>query len=450
MTRQVPAPPNVFDPASNQTMRIEPIPELDQEKTAVLDRSNLLAMPTTESTQTIDARALDLSAAPALPFRPGDPDVSMAGTMRQSIPRPADFTGTQTISVGNLLADAHAALPFGQAPSPVALAKPGPADTGFDLPNAFRAHLSDQASSGGQTIGETYAAGAFVASMPQPPHEPLQPVHAAVVTTLQRAGDPVILLYLHRPAMVRIVRKPLWQAIVDALECEKIDPETDDPLLSNDPTEILEQTRASAILKQGRSIDQIMALNQLQAAANRPGRFAAPLETFEGELEIAFDEIDMLRARLAMSSPAAAGDERLQTAITSARRLLESADTAYAVPLVRQYGEEVRQAYVAGKHSPRIEEMEMLVVRSMLERRLYQKRTVLGGEHLYARLHEAGQSKPLVVYIPAEAGPFLPLSARFRCRMIAEIHFGQDERESSLLALRCVAVGSVVRRHQRS
>ena len=193
-----------------------------------------------------------------------------------------------------------------------------------------------------------------------------------------------------------------------------------------------------------------MAVEQLQAAANKPGRFAAPLESFEGELEVAFDEIDTLRARLAMSSPAAVRDERLQTAISSAKRLLESSDTAYAVPLVRQYDGEVRQAYIAGKHTPRIDEMETLIVRTLLERRLYQKQTVLGGEHLCARLHEAGQSKPLIVYIPAEAGSFLPLSARLRCRMIAEIHFGQDERESSLLALRCVALGTVVRRGQRS
>jgi hypothetical protein len=133
-------------------------------------------------------------------------------------------------------------------------------------------------------------------------------VHAAVFATPHRPPDPVVLVYVHRPAMTRIVRKPAWQAIVDALEYEKIDPETDDPLLSNDPTEIIEQTRVSAILKQGRTIDQAMAMDQLQAAANKPGRFAAPLESFEGELEISFDEIDTLRARLAMSSPAAFRD----------------------------------------------------------------------------------------------------------------------------------------------
>ncbi|HRI68776.1 MAG TPA: hypothetical protein PK156_31320 [Polyangium sp.] len=472
MTRQVPPPPNVPDPATispvdgltsaqppnpglGSTVIIQPmeprnaVADFDSEKTAVIDKSKLLPHPSEESTVTIDTRTLDLGSAPALPFRPGAGEPAIAHAPRPSSPRPADFTGTREFSILNQAMDGPSVLPFADSAARVAPAKPPSVDNRLNLPDAFRMHLRDQPVQPGQTIGEALAAGKMAAPVLPPLPEPSQPVVAPILAPPAPPAESLVLLYLHRPSMPRVARKPAWQTIVDDLESQRIDPESDDPLLSNDPMEVIEQARASVILKQSRAIDQSTAMDLLQAAADKPGRFAPPLESFAGELEVAFDEIEALRARLAMMTPMGVRDERLQSAISAAKRLLDSPDTAYAVPLVRQNDQELREAYLAGKHSPRFDELDALVFRTLLERRFYQKQTVLGGEHVYARLHDAIQVRPLVVYIPAEAAPFLPLSARFRCRMIAEIQFGQDERETSPLALRCLALGHIVPRLRR-
>lgn len=425
------------------TLKIDRKAVLIEEKTTMLDTSMLMPQP--EATRAIDVRALDLGLSSPLPFRDGPAEISPVSPAPLH-PRDVQFTGTQSITRLDVeRAMAQAALPFAPT-TPAAASLPAtppvvPSLVQQTAPDAFY-NAQPAPVSPGKTIGETFVAGSFIPTttpVVEPPKLFQSPLVPAEVRT-----EPVILLYLHRPAMTRIERKSTWQSMMDAIEERPIDTDADDPMLSNDPSEILQQTRASAILQQAETSNREQALTTLETAAAKPGRFAPPLELFDGEIEVLFDELAAIRARLAMLPASVQRDEPTQSLVTEAKRLLESTDTNYALPLLRQVDEALRRALVAGKHIARPDELDALTARSLLEKRLYQKSLVLGGEHLRAQFVSAESTEPLVVYLPAEAALFLPMSVRFRCRMIAEIQFNPDERNTGLFVLRCLALGKVM------
>lgn len=440
MTRQREAPPS---PTTNPTAPTDP---LDNAKTVEIRRADVLSSTVVlqpQTTLTLDTRALGANAPAPLPFQPGPTPAIATPDVSAMPPRPGEFTGTVALSVAQVL-QGQTALPFDQA-KPIV---PSPAPS--ELPDVFRAHLAGASATPAppaRTIGEVVAAGGFAFPPPSPAAQVMvRPEQPLLSPTLETPQEAIVLLYLHRPSMQRIARKPAWQPILDALEEQPLDPEADDPALSADPAEIQEQTQVYAILKQGRITDREGATLALEKAANKPGRFAPPVDLFEGELEPSLDNLAELRAWMAIVPAVVSGDERLQSALTAATSFLDSPAASYAPPFVRRHIADIRDAFAAGKHARRLDEIEYLVVRSLLEQRQYQKRNVLGGEHLRALLHCFGQTEPSVVYVPLEAASFLPLQPRFRMRMVAEIHFAQDEQETQLLAWRCLALSSVTRR----
>jgi len=441
------------------TVEIEAPDDPPEEKTIAFLTSKLDPLAA-QSTLTIDVRKLDTGDS-ALPFQPAPPGAGLASLPDREEPktlRRADpFSTTMTLSAAeHALASVEAQLPFTQPePKPIfepqyilpgqyvdPEAPPPAAPTALETPvgavlGAALRNLSPEP----KTIGEVAVAGGALAASSDAARESVQAAHA----TKQASNEAIVLLYLHRPSMQRISRKAAWQSILDALDESPVDPEADDPALSIDPSEIQEQSQVYAILKRGRYSRRESALAALEEAADKPGRFAPPLELFEGELEPALDDLERLRALAAIMPAFAKGDEKLQEAIAAAAAFSESAGAAYAPPLVRRHEAEIRQAYGSGKRSMMKDEIDALVVRALLEKRHYQKQRVFGGEFIRAELSSLG-SPPLVVYIPHEAALLLPLSARFRARILAEIHFAQDEQEPSALALRGLAVANVVRR----
>ena len=84
------------------------------------------------------------------------------------------------------------------------------------------------------------------------------------------------------------------------------------------------------------------------------------------------------------------------------------------------------------------------VERALVEQRHYQRRRVLGGPHLRGLLFTMGARQPLVAYLPVAVADELPLSARFRVRLIAALHLAVDPREVEPAALQVAALGRVV------
>ena len=98
----------------------------------------------------------------------------------------------------------------------------------------------------------------------------------------------------------------------------------------------------------------------------------------------------------------------------------------------------------SSKRALPVKVLEEHVERLLLQKRTYQIRTVLGGPQIRAALLPGQGSLALISYLPEAVGPKLPLSLRFRARLIAEVHPSPDPQEPAPLALRVVAVGRVV------
>ncbi|NUP05678.1 MAG: DUF2169 domain-containing protein [Polyangiaceae bacterium] len=251
------------------------------------------------------------------------------------------------------------------------------------------------------------------------------------------------LVWFDRKSVRRIVRKPAWQRILDSLEDEPVDPEADDPALSDEPAEIEDRAQVFEILDRGAptGIDGVHAA--LARAGGKRRMPVPPLELVEGELTLSFDSVEMLKALVSTATPFAPGDDTLANAITTAEKFLATAGVSSAPAVAEALCARIREALAQGKKG-RAELANEQVQRALLEQRHYEKRKVLGGSHLRALLLVQGETQPLVTYLPASIAEDLPLAQRFSARVIAAVHPAVDEREVEPVALQAAALGRVV------
>lgn len=444
---------------------VSELPDFDDEKTVkvrVPDIAALNAEPVDKLNMTVTGiQPVDAAIKSALPFRENAPGAPVHFRPPGGAPPTAEFTGTLTLSLDEQVrAEIQRITPFHHSPevlpkttdpaAPIYEPQYVPVPPNAEMPDAFRTHLGAAAPAPPppRTIGESAVAGVFAIPL-EALRAPVDESHSAPALASKEARpDPLVLLYLERSSIPRIVRKPVWQKILDAMEDEAIDPEADDPALSSDPLEIQHQAQTYAILKQGRVVGIPAAEAALEAAVAKRGRFAPPIELFEGELEPIFDDVEFLRALVATLNPLATNDEKLERTLQVASQVLQAAGSTNVAPLARKQRLEVQTAYQNGQRAMFFDEIEALVLRGMLEQKKYRLQTILGGEHLCAWFSMPGHEKPELVYVPSEAAPFLPLSKRFLARMIAEIHIPQDDDENHSMVIRCLALSKVVRKRQ--
>jgi hypothetical protein len=291
-----------------------------------------------------------------------------------------------------------------------------------------------------QSIGAVLAAASASASI----GEQVSAMPAAAPARMEGRRDLLALVWLDRKTVPRIVRKPAWRRLLDALDDEPVDPEADDPLLSDEPAELEDQAQVFAILDAGAATDTEGARLSLSRTAGRRGKLLPPLELFDGALSLPFDEVETLKVMVSTATPLAEGDEALGGAIAVAEKFLASPGAASSAAVAEALTARLREVIAQGKQRATAAAVDAQVERALLEQRHYQRRKVLGGLHLRALLHAAGERAPLVAYLPAEAAEALPLAARFRARLIAAVHAGVDEQEVEPLALGVAALGRVV------
>lgn len=467
MTGSVMSPFAVEHPAPVARRPVPPEP--DDEKTVkvrIPDAAALNADLPDKLAMTVTVQQpVDQEIRAALPFREGSPNLTQNFRPQVAPPPAGDFTGTLTLPLdAQLRAEIQRATPFGATKTPApppaapqAIYEPQyvPVAQAPEFPDPFRNQIASSASSvptapAPRTIGESAVAGVF--AIPLEARQLIAETMGRTAESEAKAArpDPIVLVYLERTGVPRIVRKPVWQKILDAMEDEAIDPEADDPALSSDPMEIQQQSQAYAILKHGRVVGLPAAEAALEAAVAKPGRFAPPIELFEGEIEPIFDDVERLRALCATLGPMAKDDEKLGKTLQIANQVLEAAGSTNIAPLARRQRIELQTVYQASKRAMSFDEIEALVIRGMLEQRKYRVQTILGGEHICAWFHMPGHDKPELVYVPSAAAAFLPLSRRFLARMIAEVHVPQDDEEMNALVIRCLALSKVVRKRQAS
>jgi hypothetical protein len=182
----------------------------------------------------------------------------------------------------------------------------------------------------------------------------------------------------------------------------------------------------------------------LEAAVRDDGKFVSPLLLVAGELHFHFDELETLKATVTTAAPFAAGDELLSSAIEDARRFL-SAPHLLSPPVVTEgVTKRIEEAFGRVKRAVGQGYLEEQTERVLLEKRFYQRREVFGATYLRALLQLGSSSRLVPAYLPEGLAKKLPMFARFRARLLAELCLQEDQYEAHPGALRVTALVRVM------
>ncbi len=162
----------------------------------------------------------------------------------------------------------------------------------------------------------------------------------------------------------------------------------------------------------------------------------APLVTLAGQLTFPWSDAErlvVLHAFAQGSAPSPRDEPSLAALLARTAKTL-SADW---VPghVARELADAIERLIApAGVERTAIE-------RALVERRAYQRRNLLGGDHVRGLLAITGLTAPLPCYVPIEAAASMPLSPSFAARVFGELRRQQDDLEAHPLCLRALAVG---------
>jgi hypothetical protein len=163
-----------------------------------------------------------------------------------------------------------------------------------------------------------------------------------------------------------------------------------------------------------------------------------PLLVVEGELELGFDKLELLKATTSVAAPLAAADKRLKEALDLAAEMAKP-ELEYAPETIDRLVARVREAWSKANRQFPADHLQVLPERMLLERRQYAKRALLDGEWIRAALTVDGVALP--TYLPGSLSKRLPLYRHFAARAIVEAIPQQDQYETSPIALRVIALG---------
>jgi hypothetical protein len=166
-----------------------------------------------------------------------------------------------------------------------------------------------------------------------------------------------------------------------------------------------------------------------------------------GELALPFDDVETLKAHVAVITPLAAGDERLRAELALLRDFFATPDLGGAVPIVDALAARLWDAFGRSKRAVPADVLRAHADATLLLGRKLQRREVFGGAHLRALLTAGGA--PIPAYLPASLAATLPMYQRFRARILCEVHLSVDQQEASVTALRVLALARLVDRSRR-
>ncbi|AKT42888.1 DUF2169 family type VI secretion system accessory protein [Chondromyces crocatus] len=213
----------------------------------------------------------------------------------------------------------------------------------------------------------------------------------------------------------------------------------EDPALIEDRRDVFEiLTRATA------SAPEVEPLRSaLEEAEGEDGKFVPPLLLLAGELVFPFDELEVLKTTVAVVTPLIGADENLRATVTNAQEMLKLPELASAPVVAEGLTTRIREAWGKARRPVPEGYLESQTERALLERRSYQRRDVLGKRHLRALLVANGGKELLPTYLPDALATTLPMYARFKARLLGELHLQEDQHEAHPAALRALALARV-------
>src|SRR5262249_5045370 len=107
---------------------------------------------------------------------------------------------------------------------------------------------------------------------------------------------------------------------------------------------------------------------------------------------------------------------------------------------------QLREVLRQVRRGPAAEGIGVQVERAALEQRAYQRRMVFGGPRLRGGVVSGvgAQAQGVPVCFSQAVAMGLPMIARFKARLLAEVHPQVDQTEAQTVALKGVALGRMV------
>jgi hypothetical protein len=330
--------------------------------------------------------------------------------------------------------------------SPWALGTPGDVGAAAPIaPPARPAAAKESAETGALGASNEAAAGARPWSMLRRE----QPSIAAIAAA-EEAEKPMIvrellqLVWFDPASVPRIRRVEAWKKLLGELANKPVDKALDDPMAGKEAWEVEDRRELLEVLANGGRIDGQGVQDALESGVRDDGKYVIPLGLLAGEIETPFDEVAALKATVTVAAPLAGpSDEGLRAAVEAADKFLERSNLESAPAAAEGLSTQIREAFLREKKGVPEGSLDAQVERALLAGRHYQKRDVLGDKHLRALLWLPEEPQPLVAYLPQVVANRLPLSRRFRARLLGEIHPAQDPYEKRDEALRVVALVTV-------
>jgi hypothetical protein len=305
------------------------------------------------------------------------------------------------------------------------------AETTVEIRDAARRGVvaaSNAAASGGATSNATAAPAARDASEAR--------AREAVGGT-QGAREHVDVVWFDAPSIPRVrmvAPSPAQGAGVSWLKS--------DPDGRAETQELKDRRDALRVLAGANALDDTGVTAAIAAAFRDDGSFEPPLVLVTGELCVAFDAVEALKATITVTTPFLGGDKKLREVLGTATDALKSELTD---DVAEGLTARIEEAFAQGSRSVAPGYVQAGTERILLEGRRYQHKTLLGEKRIRALFTVAGAQAPTPAYLPDAAGAKLPIFRRFRARAVVEVRPQEDQYESHRDALVVLALGRSLR-----
>jgi hypothetical protein len=328
-------------------------------------------------------------------------------------------------------------------PAPAPLAAPYAAQPSYASPPLEAPPVVSHALQAA-LAGAAAASNAAATSPVDPPTEPPGGTSVAAAAARALLREYVDLLWFDKDAPKRIRATAAWSTYL-------ADPPAEGEWLTGD--EAFEDKKPVNDRRDlGRSLTRVPKSDVdgiglvLGEAVNDEGVVAHPLVVVTGDLQLYFEEVEALKATVAVVSPLAAADKKLKDMVDAAAELLAS-DFKCTSSIAEGMATRLREAFGQVNRTLPATYVEQGVERILLEQRRYQKRTILGEPRLRCALFVNGataNAASVPAYLPESLEKELPMYQRFRVTLVAEARGQQDQYEASPYALVALALGRVL------
>lgn len=342
-----------------------------------------------------------------------------------------------------------------QPPAPMAVAPPplmSPMDSPPSAPRAAPARSARAAAARPQVAslaalkeqGKANGAAALSAAGASDAAAGAQPSgrHGALGSGRAPGGPVIEVLWLDPSCAERVRRHPEWQKLLAPRNGKR-------GAAAEVPPEIKDRRDITQVITRGAPGGEEQVPEALSRAVGEDGTFTPPLVLMEGELELAFDELEALKATIAALSPFLPGDRKLQETVDAVSALLKTPSLGGAGDVAARLTAMLREAFAQSNRSLPAQFLEAQTDKILLSQRHYQQRSIRGRSCARGALltGEAQPQRPqprAPVYVPSEATRELPMFQRLPVRLIAEVCMKLDQYESHSYALRALALGRVL------